>query len=117
MTAQIEKATSTQNADFMAPQDQRSRRRFLKVSSMFGLAIAFRPGKIAEAFADSTVTTIKKENIMTQTTATATDQAADKTAIRPFQFNFSDAELADLRRRVNATRWPERELVADASQG
>jgi len=54
---------------------------------------------------------------MTQTTATATDQAADKTAIRPFQFTFSDEELADLRRRVNATKWPERELVADASQG
>jgi len=41
----------------------------------------------------------------------------DKSAIRPFQVGFSDAELADLRRRVNATRWPERETVADDSQG
>ena len=54
---------------------------------------------------------------MTQVTATATEQASDKTAIRPFQFSFTDAELADLRRRVNATKWPEREQVTDASQG
>ena len=38
-------------------------------------------------------------------------------AIRPFHINFPDADLADLRRRVLATRWPEREQVADASQG
>ena len=44
-------------------------------------------------------------------------QATDRTAIRPFHFTFTDAELTDLRRRVNATRWPERELVQDASQG
>ena len=56
---------------------------------------------------------------MTQTSATqpATGQVPDKTAVRPFQFNFPDAELADLRRRVNSTKWPERELVNDASQG
>src|SRR6476619_1170415 len=37
--------------------------------------------------------------------------------LRPFRVSFSDAELADLRRRIIATRWPEKELVADASQG
>jgi pimeloyl-ACP methyl ester carboxylesterase len=37
--------------------------------------------------------------------------------IRPFHVSFSDLELADLRRRIKATRWPERELVADGSQG
>ena len=42
---------------------------------------------------------------------------ADKTAIRPFRVNFPDAELVELRRRINATRWPERETVADQSQG
>jgi pimeloyl-ACP methyl ester carboxylesterase len=57
---------------------------------------------------------------MTQTVAS--EQAArltvDKNAIRPFQVNaVSDADLTDLRRRINATRWPERELVADATQG
>ncbi len=56
---------------------------------------------------------------MTETSATqrGSEQTADKTAIRPYQFNFPDAELTDLRRRVNATKWPERELVNDASQG
>jgi pimeloyl-ACP methyl ester carboxylesterase len=44
-------------------------------------------------------------------------QAADKTAIRPFHVNVPEAELIELRRRINATRWPERETVGDASQG
>jgi len=42
---------------------------------------------------------------------------ADDTAIRPFSFHASDEELADLKRRIAATRWPSRELVDDASQG
>jgi pimeloyl-ACP methyl ester carboxylesterase len=37
--------------------------------------------------------------------------------VRPFHVGFSDAELTDLRRRISATRWPERETVADDSQG
>jgi pimeloyl-ACP methyl ester carboxylesterase len=44
--------------------------------------------------------------------------AADKTAIRPFHVNnVPESELTELRRRINATRWPERETVTDASQG
>jgi len=42
---------------------------------------------------------------------------SDKTAIRPFHVNVPEAELTELRRRINATRWPERETVGDASQG
>jgi pimeloyl-ACP methyl ester carboxylesterase len=37
--------------------------------------------------------------------------------IRPLHVSFPDADLADLRRRINATRWPERETVNDESQG
>jgi pimeloyl-ACP methyl ester carboxylesterase len=37
--------------------------------------------------------------------------------IRPFHANFPEAELTELRRRINATRWPERETVTDQSQG
>src|SRR5439155_26373790 len=40
-----------------------------------------------------------------------------QTEIRPFRFTASDADLTDLRRRINATRWPEREIVYDQSQG
>jgi pimeloyl-ACP methyl ester carboxylesterase len=43
--------------------------------------------------------------------------AADVNAIHPFRVNFPDAALVDLRRRINATIWPERETVTDASQG
>ena len=37
--------------------------------------------------------------------------------IRPFHAEFPEAELTELRRRINATRWPERETVTDDSQG
>jgi pimeloyl-ACP methyl ester carboxylesterase len=52
-------------------------------------------------------------------------QAADQTgagssagdAIRPFHFRAPESALADLRRRVMATQWPERETVSDTTQG
>jgi pimeloyl-ACP methyl ester carboxylesterase len=55
---------------------------------------------------------------MTPTSATQErSEQADKTTIRPFDVNVPDAELTELRRRINATQWPERETVRDASQG
>jgi pimeloyl-ACP methyl ester carboxylesterase len=39
------------------------------------------------------------------------------TEVRPFRINVPEEDLVELRRRVLATRWPERETVADASQG
>ncbi len=42
---------------------------------------------------------------------------ADKTAIRPFRVNVPEADLVDLRRRIAATRFAEKEPVADFSQG
>src|SRR5678809_810458 len=41
----------------------------------------------------------------------------DNTALRPFQVNVPQADLDEMRRRINATKWPERETVTDASQG
>jgi pimeloyl-ACP methyl ester carboxylesterase len=43
--------------------------------------------------------------------------AAEDNAIRPFRISIPDAELIDLRRRIAATRWPDRETVNDRSQG
>jgi pimeloyl-ACP methyl ester carboxylesterase len=43
--------------------------------------------------------------------------AGDDTSIRPFRANVSDEAVADLRRRLQATRWPDKETVADSSQG
>ena len=37
--------------------------------------------------------------------------------VRPFQVDVPQDELADLRRRILATRWPSKELVEDSSQG
>jgi pimeloyl-ACP methyl ester carboxylesterase len=45
---------------------------------------------------------------------TAAETAAD---VRPFQVEIPEEELAELRRRIEATRWPSEELVADRSQG
>ncbi|WP_433288815.1 epoxide hydrolase family protein [Pseudonocardia sp. CA-142604] len=39
------------------------------------------------------------------------------TEVRPFRVDVPEEELVDLRRRLSATRWPERETVVDASQG
>jgi len=48
----------------------------------------------------------------------APELGADKAALRPFpHLNVPEADLTELRRRINATRWPERETVPDASQG
>jgi pimeloyl-ACP methyl ester carboxylesterase len=41
----------------------------------------------------------------------------EEDAIRPFKVNFPEADLIDLRRRVKATKWPDRETVKDPSQG
>jgi len=56
---------------------------------------------------------------MTPTSATQerSEPTAGKTAIRPFRVHVPDAELTELRRRLNATKWPEQETVTDASQG
>lgn len=49
--------------------------------------------------------------------APATRQAAEDTSIRPFTVHVPEAKLQDLRRRIAATQWPEKETVADESQG
>jgi len=52
------------------------------------------------------------------TTQPGREQAAGEPAVRPFQVpDVPEAELTELRKRINATRWPNRETVADISQG
>jgi pimeloyl-ACP methyl ester carboxylesterase len=54
----------------------------------------------------------------TVTGAVPTPRAeADRTAIRPFEVRVPEEDLVSLRRRIAATRWPERETVTDVSQG
>ena len=56
---------------------------------------------------------------MTPTTATrrSSERASGESAIRPFHVDVPEAELTELRRRINVTKWPERETVTDTTQG
>lgn len=80
-----------------------SRRRFIGAA-----AAAVVAGSLSQlAFADTD-----------QSIAQVAPPAAnDKTALRPLRVRVPESQLADLRRRIKATRWPERETVTDASQG
>ena len=49
--------------------------------------------------------------------AVTTEKSASATAIRPLKIDIAQTEIDDLRRRLAATRWPEKETVADESQG
>ncbi len=54
---------------------------------------------------------------MATTAHPVSEHAADKNSIRLHHVDVPEAELTELRRRINATRWPERETVRDATQG
>ena len=49
--------------------------------------------------------------------ATLAAGETNDTVIRPFRVNVPDADLADLKRRLTTTRWPDQETVADQSRG
>ena len=56
-------------------------------------------------------------SVTSGTVATTAPTRVEDGAIRPFQFHASDEALADLRRRIAATKWPAQETVADDTQG
>jgi len=45
------------------------------------------------------------------------EEPAGATAVRPFRVEIPQAEVDELRRRIAATRWPDKETVDDGSQG
>jgi len=49
--------------------------------------------------------------------AVAQPKGSNATAIRPFHVDIPEAELTEMRKRIKATRWPERETVTDQAQG
>jgi hypothetical protein len=67
---------------------------------------------------DGRFKSLSKEDTMPQTAFVerASQQKADKNAIRPFQVDVPEDQLTELRRRIKATIWPERETVPDATQ-
>src|SRR3989440_10452090 len=54
----------------------------------------------------------REDAIMSETTT-----ASAETGVRPFRIEVPEREIEELRRRIDATRWPTKELVADRSQG
>jgi pimeloyl-ACP methyl ester carboxylesterase len=85
------------------PPQTPSRRRFLGVA-----AATVAAGSLSQlAFAETNKAI----------TEVAQPAGGDKTAIRPLRVHVPEAQLVDLRRRIKATRWPDRETVTDDSQG
>jgi len=74
----------------------------------------------ASGYAQTLIQTVIQRETATSLSNVVLLDAVPQTAtaeIRPFHFHATDEQLADLRRRVAATRWPERETVNDAKQG
>jgi len=95
----------------MSQSHDPSRRAFLKAGSMLGMAAAISPWEVAQAWG------ARMEETMSSTTPRVSVEAAGSTAIRPFRVSVPEEDIADLRKRIKATRWPEREYVTDGSQG
>jgi pimeloyl-ACP methyl ester carboxylesterase len=71
---------------------------------------------IAAAVAAPALTNMPAAALAVEAPATSA-ALPDDTSIRPFKAHFSHAQLADLKKRIAATRWPTAETVADRSQG
>ncbi|MFM0114976.1 epoxide hydrolase family protein [Paraburkholderia nemoris] len=82
-----------------------SRRRFIGVAAAAVATVSLSDFALADTTQSTSITEI--------TPATG----GDGMAIRKLHVHVPEAQLADLRRRIKATRWPERETVTDASQG
>jgi pimeloyl-ACP methyl ester carboxylesterase len=101
--------------------------RHLLLASVAGVIGALVP--VAAAHAEPPppsppgVETVTAKRASATTSATMTKDSAiaarprDDSSIRPFRYHASDEALADLRRRIAATKWPTREIVNDATQG
>ena len=66
---------------------------------------------------NTTNTTVASTANTTNATGPSVAPTSGNMDIRPFRVNVPEAELTELRRRINASRWPSKELVADRSQG
>lgn len=89
-------------ADNILPQTP-SRRRFIGVAA--AAAVAGSLSRLAFAQTSQTITEVTKSS------------GGDKAAIRPLRVHAPESQVIELKRRIKATRWPDRETVTDASQG
>src|SRR5215213_7516906 len=92
----------------------------LMAASAFGLLSLASPSgaqTVTAATKERTMTSQLQYSIPAQSRPPVEDTSSDATAIRPFHYHAPDAALAELRRRIVATQWPEKETVGDESQG
>src|SRR5258706_6776545 len=66
---------------------------------------------------DSSQPRCNRSTEMSQVESTPNPTSAGSVAVRPFRVEISQGEIDELRRRLQQTRWPEKETVADQSQG
>ncbi|CAA9380498.1 MAG: Epoxide hydrolase [uncultured Gemmatimonadetes bacterium] len=83
-------------------------------AGLLGLVLLAAPGG-AQTLTASTETPMSTQ-VQSASPSVSQATAADA-AIRPFRVRVPEPEVAELRRRLSATRWPDRETVADRSQG
>src|SRR5688500_8750002 len=89
----------------------------LAAASALGLLLLASPSYAQTVAAATKEPTMTSHLQYESPTAVQPRAAAGDTAIRPFRINIPDQKLTELRRRVRATQWPEKETVADHSQG
>lgn len=92
-----------------------SRRDVILNGVVMAALAAFSP--VAAAAMDEESTNKKENKMIGALTKPDTAQGSTADAIRPFTVHFPDEDLADLKRRIAATRWPGQEIVKDQSQG
>jgi pimeloyl-ACP methyl ester carboxylesterase len=93
-----------------------SRREFMKIAGAGALFLGLGASGISNLLNNIGEASAQRANATNATRASAAPPS-NNLAIRPFRVNVPEAELTELRRRVSVTRWPERETVADQSQG
>jgi pimeloyl-ACP methyl ester carboxylesterase len=105
-------------------RDSTSRLRICALGLTFFLASPELAEAQSTAASPGARPTLSREPIMTQrntvdapAAAPFSREAAREDAVHPFRAHVPDADVADMKRRLAATRWPDKETVADASQG
>ena len=104
---------------------QLSRREFLKLLGagslslglgVFGISNVLKTFREASAITEASPPVLN--GVMNNTNITSNNiNKINSSDFRPFQVNIPETELIELRRRINATRWPDQETVTDSSQG
>ena len=92
------------------------KRNRLSAYALAGAIAMFLPAVVAHAETSSPARS-GVEFAQASTAGASEARPAVDESIRPFQFRATDEALADLKRRIAATKWPDRELVTDDSQG